>query len=282
MNTTPTAPSSPRYAYGAWCHIFDKSGHQTDCRILIDLSAGKLLEAYEWTGAQYEEISGGRAEDLENSIIEVNEAHKTPLTFGLETGDEPPDWSASRAWESLPTSTSADGFLPLEDPFVYFLGIKDGQFQDYTFEVRTRRGADDQPLFVVRPTASEPGSFVGPVHGPLTNAFFENALRRSGVANSHLIAHQAWCINLNSKVPAAIASNFPSYELACHAANQLVESTSPNDLDDEDDPLITIFRIHLDGAQTDEENWTVDDWIDHQGLDAPQWAEAAERPGENS
>lgn len=82
-----------KYATGDWMHIFGVTNQETRCRVVIDLEESKLINAQAWTGLKFEDISCDLANDLEDSLIDANEAHKQPDDFGLETISILPEWA---------------------------------------------------------------------------------------------------------------------------------------------------------------------------------------------
>ena len=86
-----------RFATGSWDHLFGPGKTATNCRIVIDLEQKKLVEAQEWTGATFEEMSNARFNDLAESVIDVNEAFKDPGQWNAEWLDELPHWAHPEA-----------------------------------------------------------------------------------------------------------------------------------------------------------------------------------------
>lgn len=87
--------AQPRYLAGEWSHLFGPGKRETRCRVLVAPTLGKLLAAQEWTGLKFEDVHGDRLLHLQESVIEVNEAHLTPDDFGLEPVDAVPEWLMS-------------------------------------------------------------------------------------------------------------------------------------------------------------------------------------------
>ncbi|WP_131421437.1 hypothetical protein [Comamonas thiooxydans] len=82
-----------KYAYGSWDHLFGPGKRATNCRIVIDLEESKLIAAQEWTGLKFEDVLSERLEDLSESVIEVNEAHKDLTSWYSVLTDVKPAWA---------------------------------------------------------------------------------------------------------------------------------------------------------------------------------------------
>lgn len=83
--------SSFHYYTGEWMHLFGPGPQETRCRIVIDMINGELCQAQVWNGFRFEAMSKEMRDDLEESVIRVNEAHKEPESFDLTPGL--PTWS---------------------------------------------------------------------------------------------------------------------------------------------------------------------------------------------
>ena len=83
----------PNFAVGSWFHLFGPGAKETRCEIAIDISGERLAAAREWTGLKWEPILGDRLKDLQESVIEVNEAHVLPDEWEIERVAELPDWA---------------------------------------------------------------------------------------------------------------------------------------------------------------------------------------------
>ena len=86
-----------RFATGSWDHLFGPGKRATNCRIVIDLEQRQLVEAQEWTGLKFENMSNARFNDLAESVIDVNEAFKDPDLWNAERSDELPHWARPEA-----------------------------------------------------------------------------------------------------------------------------------------------------------------------------------------
>lgn len=84
------------FASGEWTHLFGPGRTETRCRILIDVEDGKLVSAQEWTGIKFEDMSRIRFDDLEESVIMVNEAHATLQDWVCELTSQIPMWACSQ------------------------------------------------------------------------------------------------------------------------------------------------------------------------------------------
>lgn len=98
-----------KYASGSWDHLFGPGKRATNCRIAIDLEESKLIAAQEWTGLKFEDVLSERLEDLSESVIEVNEAHKDLTSWYAELTDVIPAWADSgNVQEAMPAHASPD------------------------------------------------------------------------------------------------------------------------------------------------------------------------------
>ena len=88
-----------KYATGEWNHLFGAGSQETRCRIVVDVDAAKVVAAQEWTGLKFEDVRGDRLADLDDSVINANEANNDPSEFDLAVSEALPNWAKRPAEE---------------------------------------------------------------------------------------------------------------------------------------------------------------------------------------
>lgn len=114
MNNTPDSDRTVRtLVTGTWMHLFSP-GAETICRVVLDLTAGSLVAAQEWTGLKFESLRGDRLKDLAESVIEVNAVHLNPNDLEeLMLIEALPDWAVDRGSDAAP-DRNGGASLPVE------------------------------------------------------------------------------------------------------------------------------------------------------------------------
>jgi len=94
--TSSDCDSPRRYVFGHWTHIF-LEGTETLTRLCYDRRSNKLV-ALELKGSlKWHAASPAQITDVEESLQDANpEALEHPEDYGLQEGDDLPDWAASR------------------------------------------------------------------------------------------------------------------------------------------------------------------------------------------
>jgi len=80
---------------GTWSHLFGPGGSETAYRIVIGMPSTRVVAAKLWQGRYLERMSKSFLADLQESVIEVNQAHLSPAEFGLEEREDLPSWAQS-------------------------------------------------------------------------------------------------------------------------------------------------------------------------------------------
>ncbi|MGP3505391.1 hypothetical protein [Paracidovorax citrulli] len=100
LNATPGACAAgsdqdTTFLEGTWSHLFGPGSSETACRIVIGMPSARVVAAKLWQGRYLEPMSKSFVADLEESVIEVNQAHLSPAEFGLEEREDLPSWAQS-------------------------------------------------------------------------------------------------------------------------------------------------------------------------------------------
>lgn len=85
---------------GEWDHLFGPCRQATRCRIVLDANAKRVVAAQTWTGLKFVTASESMRADIEDSVINANEAHLDPSEFALDPCSELPDWACAEVHQA--------------------------------------------------------------------------------------------------------------------------------------------------------------------------------------
>ena len=91
---THAEANTPKLFTGEWVHLFGSGRKETRCQILLDQTTKQILAGQAWTGLKFEDLSKAELLDLQESVIEVNEAHVKPGGWGLDACRTWPEWAS--------------------------------------------------------------------------------------------------------------------------------------------------------------------------------------------
>ncbi|QUN45028.1 hypothetical protein KEH59_01980 (plasmid) [Burkholderia contaminans] len=78
---------------GTWNHMFGPGRFETQCRIVIDVKAHKLVAAQALNGLNWLNLSVAEKADLSESLFEGNDVSSAPAEFDLEQVGNLPEWA---------------------------------------------------------------------------------------------------------------------------------------------------------------------------------------------
>ncbi|MYM92474.1 hypothetical protein [Duganella vulcania] len=83
-----------RYIHGEWDHLFNFRSSPVDVRFVFDTLSGQIVEMDLHLAGNYSPALKNEIADVEHSLKSANEeVFSTPVQFGLERSNLPPEWS---------------------------------------------------------------------------------------------------------------------------------------------------------------------------------------------